>query len=55
MGAVIDECHDPVLVMECMANGSLEDLILHNASLSLDADAMLNILKDGAFSEHRML
>jgi guanylate cyclase, other len=44
MGAVTHG-DEPLLVMECMANGSLHDL-LHNETLQLDSELVLPMLRD---------
>eukprot|EP00961_Rhodomonas_salina_P206411 2786460-Rhodomonas_salina.2 len=43
MGAVLSE--EPLLVMECMGNGSLRDL-LSNPSFPLDPEVTLPMLRD---------
>ena len=45
MGAVLEKCVDPMLVMEYMEHGSLYD-ILHNETMPLDADMLTPILQD---------
>jgi len=44
MGAVTHG-DEPLLVMECMTNGSLHDL-LHNETLQLDSELVLPMLRD---------
>ena len=46
MGAVVEDDEDPVLVMELMDRGSLEDVLQYNASAVIDADTTASILKD---------
>ena len=45
MGAVIDNVHEPMLVMEYMQNGSLYDLI-HNKTVEFGGEVILPILRD---------
>lgn len=45
MGAVIDNVHEPMLVMEYMQNGSLYDL-LHNKTVEFGGEVILPILRD---------
>jgi serine/threonine protein kinase len=45
MGAVIGKGVEPMLIMEFMDMGSLQD-ILHNESFPLDGDLLLPILRD---------
>ena len=45
MGAVISARDEPLLVMELMDHGSLFDII-HNETMHLDGDLVLNILRD---------
>ena len=46
MGAVIEDTREPILVLEYMARGSLEDGLLANATIAIDADLIIPIIRE---------